>query len=48
MLARASVNHAGMIPSSMANSKFVSHWTASWSCGMASKIVASSCIIRAS
>ena len=38
-------NHVAMTPSSMANSKFVSHWTASWSCGIASKIVASSVII---
>ena len=48
MLDRGSSNHAGMTPSSMANSKLVSHWTASWSCGMASKIVVSSWRMRAS
>ena len=48
MLARGSGNHVPMTPSSMANSKFVSHWMASWSCGMAAKIAASSLIMRAS
>ena len=48
MLDRGSENHVGMTPSSIANSKFVSHWTASWSWGIASKIVASSFSIAAS
>ena len=48
MLDRGSSNHVGMTPSSMANSKLVSHWIASWSCGIASKIVVSSWRIRAS
>ena len=48
MLDRGSSNHVGMTPSSMANSKFVSHCTASWSCGIESKIVASSVSIAAS
>ena len=39
MLERGSSNQVGITPSSMANSKFVSHWMASWSWGMASKIV---------
>ena len=38
MLDRGSGNHEGMTPSSMANSKLVSHWMASWSCGIASKM----------
>ena len=48
MLARGSSNHVGITPSSMANSKLVSHWMASWSCGMASKMVVSSWRMRAS
>ena len=48
MLDRGSSNHVGITPSSMANSKLVSHWTASWSWGMASKMVSSSWTMRAS
>ena len=48
MLERGSSNHAGMTPSSMANSKLVSHWTANWSWGIASKIVVNSLKMRAS
>ena len=35
MPARTSSNHVGSVPSSIANSKFVSHWMASWSWGTA-------------
>ena len=43
MPARRSSNHVGMTPSSIANSKLVSHWIASWSWGMASRMASSSC-----
>ena len=40
--ARTSLNQLGRTPSSMANSKLVSHWMASWSWGMPSRMTPSS------
>ena len=48
MPALTSSNQVGKAPSSMPNSKLVSHWIPSWSAGMPARISSSSAIMRAS